>query len=1021
VRCPRGRQLNYLGADAAANWNGVNDIWLSARNNVHQLPGCDLVVHHTGVDELDPGHDEVLVDCDETDTDTPVCSVADPFVSFDGRSIYYAKFTDTREILDDSNLTPRMKPSTHSQRVSRLDATGGNGTYATLGGFPPLIYNAPVLIYRYDLDTGENTQVSPASALMAGRAYPGRDSEWTFPLPVMDTAPFMMADGRIGFTSNRDSGFTRFELFAMDRDGQNLEKLGHRAMVQQLHPVPLMDGRIMYSNFDVMLSRPGNNDYSLFTINPDGSFPFILAGKQDSSNLSYHFATQLSDGDIVTALYYNNNNTGMGSLQRFPVDPAGADFQHMNHAYRPLGELDNWQPGIALMPFARKGEYRLTVDASAGDSAAGHYQEPGDYWVHPADGRIVTLRGKYSHPSGAPANDLLVAYSIGDTTVNAHYRDSLEATMARIGKDAGVWLLALEPQGREVVAHVAPGQPGSDDDRARIVVDWPQYHEIMPRALVPYRDIYGMDAPRDPGRTRTSDARLTPGAPHALSGASSMIDRETQSLNGTPWNARDGGGFHSGRSYTNLFTHGADLALYDDEEIHGVRITLPIPKQPGHYFNNAEQWATSQHHHLRILGEFPVRKGEGMVDVQGNPDTSFLVKLPADTPFLMQAIDQRGMALNLETTSRTAVAGEVQLCTGCHVHTREGMDPYQSLAYTDHSLPLGDFTGDSAPLFSGMDENGEILVAEARAVFDEVLAPAVNSRRSFAVDWDTGVAGILEANCAGCHGSGQEAEQLTGLRLDGSRQTYDLLTQNQYQREDGVTIDHSTRPGDGLTDLDAPGTDRITNRMGGTTASRWLSLFSARSSMLIWALYGERLDGRDPATGLPPADRPDVLVDDKGREHPEIWPRVAEHLEYVTGMSEQEKMLLARWIDLGAPLANTHDDMIRPVLTVTPVVQNDRIGQVLLGVWDDSPLDYGRFRFTVDGRDITPSLQDEPTVITLNLPNPVPRDAGHQQRFVFEVWDRPDRRFSLDSPATPAANRTRVELTGAGLWQRAAE
>ena len=1025
VRCPRGKEPvrhPALGEDLL-NWNGVNDIWLSAANNIYQEPGCDLVLHHSdinyggGLPPGDPGREEVLVDCDENDSTKPICTVADPNVSFDGRSIIYAKFLDTRTFVGDIRNGFNGLPNAggwgaapdHQQSFMRIYPNGDspNGMYAERIAARHLQpFDAPALIFRYDLDTNTETQVSPAPQFWAGRAYPNVGPDWHSNIPVMDTGPFYLPDGRIGFTSNRASGFYRFQLFAMDPDGKNLELIGYRAMNQQLHPTILMDGRIMYTSFDAMLQKGQNNNYSLFTINPDDSNPFILAGKHDPTAFTYHFATQLSDGDIVTAIYYDHNNGGMGTLLRFPIDPPGPDFYHK-------GFIPGvWQSGINMTPFARVGQFRLTPEADSGDAPAQPYTNPIDDWIHPYDGHTVTMHGRFTHPAAAPDNGLLVTYAIGGASTMGWYGPPLSSVQERLGKDAGIWLIPLEAHSTRTIGHIA--------DDARIVVDFPQYQEIMARAVVPYSRIYGIAHPDIKPVTSDQgdqDPRLTAGQPFGLSGAASLYDRETTSLNGTPWNMQDGGGFRSGRTYMNLETSGADLAIYNNSEIYGIRVVLPIPNYPDGVSGGTEQSA-GQSHYMRILGEFPVRKPDGTpLDAQGNPDTSFIVKIPADTPFLFQTLDKRGMALDIETTSRNVAPGEQQLCSGCHVHTREGMDPYQSLAKLDTAAPFGDFSGDSAPLFASNDSNGNPVVQPAKDIYSGIV-PGVGSRKSFAVDWVNDIAPIIQARCASCHAEGQPAQQLTGLRLDGTTQTYDLLITNQYTREDGVQINSSTKPGDGLTNIDAPGTDRITPRYSCCTVSRWISMDSARSSMLVWALYGERLDGRDPTTGLPPASS-GVVVDQQGLDHPEIWPKVAEHAAYVSSMSEAEKRLIARWIDIGAPKVNVQDDLIRPVMTLTPVSSGDTISAVLVGVWDDSAIDYTRFRVTANGTDITPTVTGTPDVIKVVLPTPVTPDNADNQALSFEIWDKPDRSLSLVQPNVQAANRTHMDVTGRALLRMA--
>ena len=184
VRCPRGREPVVWGnGKTLLNWNGVNDMWLSASNNIYQQPGCDLVLHHSapdyrGLPAGDPGREEVLVDCDEEDTSQPVCTIADPNVSLDGKYVVYTKFTDTRTFITASGVSGGggWGPSpSHSQSYMELSTDGQGNSSGKRYSSNPRPYDAPALIYRFDLAKKTEAQVSPAPAMFAGRAHPGQD------------------------------------------------------------------------------------------------------------------------------------------------------------------------------------------------------------------------------------------------------------------------------------------------------------------------------------------------------------------------------------------------------------------------------------------------------------------------------------------------------------------------------------------------------------------------------------------------------------------------------------------------------------------------------------------------------------------------------------------------------------------------------------------------------------------------------------------------------------------------------
>ena len=121
---------------------------------------------------------------------------------------------------------------------------------------------------------------------------------------------------------------------------------------------------------------------------------------------------------------------------------------------------------------------------------------------------------------------------------------------------------------------------------------------------------------------------------------------------------------------------GSDAGKYTSADIWAVRILAlePTshrsygPNQGDHFFNHATE-------RMRILGEIPLRKldarGAPILDPDGNPDTSFLAKIPADTPFTFQMLDRNGLVLTMAQTWHQVRPGEVRTdCGGCHAHSQ---------------------------------------------------------------------------------------------------------------------------------------------------------------------------------------------------------------------------------------------------------------------------------------------------------------------------------------------------------------
>ena len=69
------------------------------------------------------------------------------------------------------------------------------------------------------------------------------------------------------------------------------------------------------------------------------------------------------------------------------------------------------------------------------------------------------------------------------------------------------------------------------------------------------------------------------------------------------------------------------------------------------------------------------------LDPDGNPDTSFLAKIPADVAWTFQTLDKHGMVLNMAQTWHQVRPGEVRNdCGGCHAHSQKPTDFKQTAA-----------------------------------------------------------------------------------------------------------------------------------------------------------------------------------------------------------------------------------------------------------------------------------------------------------------------------------------------------
>ena len=522
--------------------------------------------------------------------------------------------------------------------------------------------------------------------------------------------------------------------------------------------------------------------------------------------------------------------------------------------------------------------------------------------------------------------------------------------------------------------------------------------------MVPYRRIFGVTEPAtlppvaNDGRL---SRRLPAGSPFGLIGTSSLYKRESYPDGAVPkgsvtavWAGRRDptGGYlgldpfntsENGASL-NWFNQGADAGHYTNDDIHAIRIVALEPTTDRNrggrprsgrlFFNHAME-------RMRILGEIPVRKfdaaGHQPLDPDGNPDTSFLAKIPADVPFTFQTLDKNGMVLNMAQTWHQVRPGEVRTdCGGCHAHSQPPT-LFAKTAAARADYALFDLTR-RTPLLTvrGRDESAKRWDAAGAAG----LRYAKGAKT---VEYFRDIRPILNRSCAACHNKKWESA-MGRLALDDDTPVANPGGERLPETYMRLAKDDGEKSRWGYPPLIRNGSWRNQN------ASRYVRKFQSRRSLLVWKVYGRRTDGwtnddfpsetipGDPGSmkwrGKPVADTPAnrnlADLDYNGHACPPAAAVAGRYLGpdgrsiKVAPPSDEDRLTIVRWIDLGCPIDLDFDpaeparrgygwmcDDTRPTLTMTfpRAGNNPPLSRILIGMADYySGLDEKSFTVTAD-------------------------------------------------------------------------
>jgi len=908
------------------------------------------------------GSQRTLVDC-------TTCCVQDPAISFDGEWVYYTKLLDADDATSPSYLF-------------KMHIAGSGADFRE------------VQLTFDDGYTGYLHQGNDADADDLARYF-----------GIRDMGPAPLPGGRIAFTSNRQAEIafrqgTAFsvtdayessvmQIYVMDDHAgerrtaelANLRQVGRGNLHMALHPVVLQDGRLLFSNWDDAGGKFHYAMTTLYTMNPDGSNLMALTEPHDHHKNVDHFATQLGDGTIVTAQYYPSFNFGFGHLCRFAIATPEPAYTKTS---APALNTYNGYP-ISFRSFDRKGWESVTPHTSPEDCPAPNFS------------------GKYCMPAAAPEGDLLVSYSTGGVNYNRSCGSAGDYALA-----AGIYLIP-DAATRQVT------DPKSTTQLVKLHVS-SSYNAIWPRPVVSYDEIHGIAQPKTIAPTSSvapSDNRLKPGEPYAIVGTSSLYNRESATLGGDPFRPYDGREVHTG----GWVLQGTDAGVVKNSDIYGIRIVIAVPKpfrSPIDRFGSTSAEYSAVQHLLpdgradrfvegygsvhgerwKILAEFPVRKtdssGNPILDPFGAPDTSFAAKIPANTPFFFQGIDKNGMTLFSEMTWRAPVPGEVRTdCGGCHAHSIPKLAFSGTAAARRVPIQAKGIDPSDPMISSGL---WDVTSKTPLVASDSAGTPIVKISSTYALDVEyfRDVRPILTARCVSCHNTAANKSG-TDLAFDGT-----TTTNNAYAR--------LVKDPDGRFGGSPPGGPYVYPQL-----SKYVRANQARQSLLVWKLFGARLDGRTNA------ERGDDL---------DFTPHSVAH-----GATLEENRTIARWIDLGCPIDfqdSVHagyrytDDNGLPVVNIAAPAAGSIAtfdGMLQLGLTDaESGVDWSTLEVSFDS-DLSNGFNPVSLSLTglargagsaaASLPLPGPLAKDRDMIVVVSALDRAGnanvetRRFRISSTALP--------------------
>ncbi len=776
---------------------------------------------------------------------------SDPEVSYDGKKIVFAMrcpTSNTSQIGDQPACTGRWN-------IWEYDMSAGGLTGGT---------------FRRVTNGTDSDDVDPAY-LPAGRGFVFSSNRQT-------KSKTLQAGGQTYYALDEYERERVFNLHTMDAGGARIEQISFNQSHDR-NPVVRPNGDIMFSRWEHVGPR---NRFAIFRTKPDGTDMFVLYGAQSPGNSFLHPRDMDPKGKykgfVASSLMSLSGTQEGGGLMFIDV----ANYSENN------------TPANSTVP-AEGGQREVTdkaLDMGRGLSMYGRITSPYPLW----DGTDRVLLGY--RPCEVTRGGVVVSCAtlapeeiarLGDDTrletdiAADAVQDNVPASYAIYMFDPGpqTWLIvAAPPSGfmyTDPVAIQARAEPYATDPTA---VDPALAAQGM--ALIEVRSVYDTD-----GLERMGEGMLA--AVDLPAGCTVGIAKTTPSE------------AHDTRATV------ADLARMKDPAnaaygcaparfVRATRAVAPAANTMG----LRSAIGQTDFEQQQILGYAPVE-----------PDGSFKLQVPADTPLALSVLDAKGRGIQTHLNWIQVRPGERRTCDGCHSPRRGGAINSGEVVNTMPpsllpSMVTAHQSGETmAALRTRLDPARLALGPDMK--YDDVWAdtskPGVKARASIAVryggnanaadDLATAVPGNGLINypdhiqplwtrdrgantCTGCHADTARLDLRATVSGTGRLTGYEelLVGDPVIDPATGLPV---TRVQAGVLTI-VRGAALVETRAGNATGL-------ARSSRLTEILFGEALKASSEARSThpnPPATAPN----------------------HAAMLNAAEKRLVTEWIDLGGQYYN---------------------------------------------------------------------------------------------------------------------